>query len=127
MEPIASNGKKPLIALEVAEYSTLNKGHILWLFGYPIAIKEFMQSVLFFVIVVLAFNFGYTGNGQVIAVASQLCTEGVYDHTTGLWTKCYPTQSEATGTTIFWSCVNNSEPFSNPFPENATHNYGYGG
>ena len=124
MEATNDPKKKPLLALEVAEYSTLNKGHILWLFGYPIAIKEFMQSVLFFVIVVLAFNFGYSGNGQVIAVASQLCTEGVYDHTTGLWTKCYANQR---GNQIEWSCINNSDPFSEPFPNGTIHSFGLGG
>jgi hypothetical protein len=118
MEPISDPKKKPILALEVAEYSTINKGHILWLFGHPIAIREFFQATIFFVICVLAFNYGYAGNGQVVAVASQLCTEGVYDQSTHLWIKCYPNQQ---GNSVIWSCVNNSQPFSEVFPIDYNH------
>ena len=118
MEHTLDPKRKPLLALEFEEYSTLNKSYIVWILGYPIAVKEFFQSIILFVMVVLAFNFGYAGNGQVVQVASQLCTEGIYTPTTGLWIKCYP-YSE--GNALKWNCINNTVPWTDPFPEDFNH------
>jgi len=107
------------VAFECKEYSTTNKSYIFWIMGFPIALREFLQAIVFFVMISMAFNFGYQGNSQVVMLASQLCTEGIYDHTTGMWTKCYP---HSNGLVLEWSCINNTNgtPFADPFPNALT-------
>lgn len=100
---------KKIINIECKEYATEQKGYIIYLFGLAIPLKEFMATILTFVLVIFAVNFGYAGNADVVKLSAHLCNDGIYDQTTHLWTKCYPVQN---GTTLSWSCINNSKTFN---------------